>query len=84
LDEYLGARVVINIDKQCVATVRTLEALRIPRSAEGMGPGLHGAGTPDSRVRRHAWALMQRADAGCIEGSAEERELAAIADAIEA
>ena len=49
-----------------------------------MGPGLHGAGTPDRRVRCHACALMQRADEGCIEGSVEERELAAIADAIEA
>jgi len=82
---------VINIDKQRVTAVRKLEALEYSfQDGEWVPPALAPAvATQQSTLAEsdamHS-ALMQRADAleGYLEGSEEERELAAITDAIEA
>jgi hypothetical protein len=91
LDEYLGARIVINIDKQRVAAVRKLEALGYSYDGDKwVPPVLSAAAGPRARMTAESDAmhgvLVQRADAleGCTEGSEEERELATITDAIEA
>jgi len=81
----------MNIDKQRVAAVRQLEAIGyryegnewVPASPSAVA-GPRWLMTAESDAMHGV--LVQRADAleGCIEGSEEERELAAIADAIEA
>jgi hypothetical protein len=82
-------RVSMNIDKQRIAAVRALEALGyIYRGGTWLAPA-GTAATPLSLMAKadamHG-ALMRRADelAGCAEGSDEEAELKAIAEAIEA
>jgi len=75
-----------NIDKQRVAAVRTLEELGYTFAAgDWMHPTNNAAPAPAITDALHA-LLVKRADdlEGCTEGSDEERELAAIADAIEA
>jgi len=82
---------MIDIDKQRVAAVRKLEALQY-RYEGGVWVPPVSLPTP---VTQHSIlgeaddmhsVLVQRADAleGCTDGSEEERELAAITDAIEA
>jgi hypothetical protein len=78
----------MDIDRQRVAAVRTLEALGFRfQAGEWLPPAT--APTPLSWLVNaddlHG-ALMQRADAfaGCTEGSVEEAELKAVVDAIEA
>jgi hypothetical protein len=83
---------VSNIDKQRVAAVQKLETLGysyqggewVPASAPPAAAGPRSLMTAESDAMHSA--LVQRADAleGCIEGSEEELELAAITDAIEA
>ena len=82
---------MINSDKQHVAAVRKLEALGYSYQDGEWGPASPSAAAgPRSLMTAESdnmhGALVQRADAveGCIEGSEEERELAAITDAIEA
>jgi len=91
LDEYLGARTVINIDKKRVAAVRKLEALGyryqggqwVPASPS-VAAGPRSLMTAESDAMHGV--LVHRADAleGCLKGSEEEIELKAIVDAIEA
>jgi len=79
---------VNNIDKQRVSAVRKLEEL----GYKFAGEWLHRVNDASVAVVVPAVTdpmhvlLVQRADMleGCIEGSEEERELAAITDAIEA
>jgi hypothetical protein len=80
--------VAMNIDKQRIAAVRTLEALGyIYRGGTWLAPA-GTAATPLSLMAKadamHG-ALMQRADAlaGCTKGSDEEGELEAVIDALE-
>jgi hypothetical protein len=83
-----------NIDKQRIAAVRKLEQLGYTfADGDWHAPGGMIAATPPSVPAVPAAAadamhalLVQRADAldGCPEGSEEERELAALTDAIEA
>jgi hypothetical protein len=78
----------MNIDKQRIAAVRKLELLGYTFAAgDWHAPTGVTAATPTSAQTdaKHA-LLVQRADAleGCTEGSEEERELAAITDAVEA
>jgi hypothetical protein len=77
---------VCNIDKQRVAAVRKLEELGYTYAAgDWMHPTDNAAPTPAITDALHA-LLVKRADdlEGCTEGSDEEREFAAIADAIKA
>jgi hypothetical protein len=86
LDKYLGTRAVSNIDKQRVAAVRKLEQLGFTFAGDDwMQPTNNAAPAPAITDALHA-LLVKRADdlEGCTEGSDEERELAAIADAVEA
>ena len=78
----------MNVDRQRVAAVRTLQALGyLYWEGEWIPPAT--AAEPVSLLAeadaQHA-ALMRRADtlAGCTEGSVEEAELKGIVDAIEA
>jgi hypothetical protein len=74
------------IDKQRIAAVRKLEQLGYTfAGGDWMHPTNDAAPAPAITDALHA-LLVQRDDAleGCPEGSAEEGELAAIADAIEA
>jgi hypothetical protein len=90
--EYLGGIDVINIDKQRIAAVRTLEALGysyqggewVPASAPPATAGPRSQMTAEADAMHGV--LVQRADAleGCTEGSDEEAELKAVVDAIEA
>jgi hypothetical protein len=83
---------VINIDKQRVAGVRKLEALGysfrdgewVPVTTMPTAAIAQPLLTAESDAMHSA--LVQRADAleGCLEGSEEEHELAAITGAIEA
>jgi hypothetical protein len=76
-----------NIDKQRVAAVRKLEQLGYRFADDWHQPTGVTAATPASAQADGMHALLvQRADAleECTEGSEEERELAAITDAIEA
>ena len=80
-----------NIDKQQVAVVRKLEALGYSyRDNEWVPASPSAAAGPRSLMTAEYDAmhgvLVQRADAleGCLEGSEEGCELAAITDAIEA
>jgi hypothetical protein len=82
LDKYLGARAVINIDKQRVAAVRKLEALGYSYQDGEWAPvspsvavGPRSLMTAESDAMHGV--LVQRADAleGCTEGSEEEVEL---------
>jgi hypothetical protein len=85
-DQYLGAANMSNIDKQRVAAVRKLERFNT-FAGDWHPPAGVTAVTPTSAQADAMHALLvQRADAleGCTEGSKEERELAAITDAIEA
>ena len=82
---------MIDIDKQRVAAVRKLEALGYGyRGDEWVPASPSAAAGPRSLMTAESDAmhgvLVLRADAleGCVEGSHEERELAAITDAIEA
>ena len=82
----LGADNVSNIDKQRVAAVRKLEELGYKFVAgDWMHPTNDAAPAPAITDALHA-LLVKRADdlEGRTEGSEEERELAAITDAIEA
>jgi len=78
---------VNNIDKQRVSAVRKLEELGYKFAGEWVHP-VNDASVavvvPAVTDPMHV-LLVQRADMleGCIEGSEEERELAAITDAIE-
>jgi len=85
--KYLGAgNVSSNIDKQRVAAVRKLEELGYTFAAgDWMHPTNDAAPAPAITDALHG-LLVRRADdlEGCTEGSDEERELAAITDAIEA
>ena len=77
-----------NIDKRRIAAVRKLEQLGYAFDGEWMHPANDAALAmlvPAVADEMHA-LLVQRAGAlkGCTEGSEEERELAAISDAIEA
>ena len=78
---------MINIDKQRVGAVRKLEELGYKFAGEWMHPANDASvAVLVSAVTDPMHALLvQRADMleGCIEGSEEERELAAITDAIE-
>ena len=84
----MGAIDVIDIDKQRVAAVRKLEALGYRYD------GCEWVSAPTAVTNQSILAeadallsaLVLRADAleGCIEGSAEEAELAVITDAIDA
>ena len=81
----------MNIDKQRIAAVRQLEALGYRYEGDKWVPASPSAvAGPRSLMTAECDAihgvLVQRADAleGCTEGSQEERELAAITDAIEA
>ena len=78
----------MDIDRQRVAAVQTLEALGFRfQASEWLPPAT--AATPLSWLAKaddlHG-VLLKRADAlaGCLEGSDEETELKAIVDAIEA
>jgi hypothetical protein len=74
------------IDKQRIAAVRKLEQLGYTFAGDDwMHPASAAAPTPAITDALHA-LLMQRADAleDCPKGSAEEGELDAITDAIEA
>jgi hypothetical protein len=77
----------MDIDRQRVAAVRVLEALGYSYQS---GEWLPTVAAPPLPVTAEAdamhGALMRRADAlaGCTEGSNEETELKAIADALEA
>jgi hypothetical protein len=76
-----------SIDKQRVAAVRKLEQLGYTFAGDWHPPAGVTAAFPKSAQADAMHALLvQRADAleGCIEGSEEERELAAISGAIEA
>jgi hypothetical protein len=82
---------MINIDKQRVAAVRKLEALGYSYRGDEWVPASPSAvAGPRSLMTAECDAmhgvLVQRADAleGCLEGSEEERERAAITDVIEA
>jgi hypothetical protein len=82
-----GAANVSNIDKQRIAAVRKLEQLGYTFADDWHPPAGVTATTPTSaQVDAMHVLLVRRADAleGCTEGSEEERELAAIVDAIEA
>jgi len=77
------------IDKQRIAAVATLEALGYKFSkVGGWMPPSNVGDTPPFQTRAEADAmhalLMARADAleGCTDGSPEEAELKAIADAL--
>jgi hypothetical protein len=73
------------IDKQWVAAIKKLEELGYTfAEGEWMEPG-HGAVAPKITDTLHT-LLVKRADEldGCTDGSDDERELAAISDAIEA
>jgi len=90
LDEYLGARIVIAIDKQRVAAVRKLEALGYSyQSGEWVPASPSVAAGPRSLMTTESDAmhgvLVQRADTlwGCLEGSDEEAELKRIVNTIE-
>ena len=75
-----------NIDKQRIAAVRKLEQLGFTFAGDDwMHPANSASPTPAITDTLHA-LLVQRADAleGCPKGSAEEGELDAITDAIEA
>jgi hypothetical protein len=76
-----------NIDKQRIAAVRKLEQLgyTFTRGDTHAPAGTTVTPTSVQADAMHA-LLVQRADAleGCTEGSEEERELAAIANAVEA
>jgi hypothetical protein len=80
----------MDIDKQRIAAVRTLEALGYGYSGRAVGATGRGAVavavTDDCRGRRPAGTLMRRADAltGCTEGAAEAAELKTIVDVLEA
>jgi hypothetical protein len=92
LDENLGAINVSNIDKQRVAAVRKLEVLGysfrdgewVPATTMPTAASAQPLLTAETDAMHSA--LVQRADVleGCLEGSEEERELAAITVAIEA
>jgi hypothetical protein len=91
VDQYLGAHIVSNIDKQRVAAVRKLEVLGYSFQGGEWAPASPSAAAgPGSLMTAEADAmhgvLVQRADAleGYLEGSDEEVELKAIVDAIEA
>ena len=74
------------IDKQRIAAVRKLEQLGYTFAAgDWMHPADGASPAPAITDALHA-LLLKRADEleGCTEGSDEERELAAIVDAIEA
>jgi hypothetical protein len=74
------------IDKQRIAAVRTLEQLGYTFAAgDWLHPTSDAAPAPAITDALHA-LLVKRCDdlEGCTEGSDEERELAAITDAIEA
>jgi hypothetical protein len=74
------------IDKQRIAAVRKLEQLGYTFAAgDWMHPANDAAPAPAITDALHA-LLVKRADdlEGCAKGSDEERELAAITDAIEA
>ena len=80
MDEYLGDRAVINIDKQRVAGVRKLEELGFTYAGDDwMHPTNNAAPAPAITDPPHA-VLVKRADdlEGCTEGSDEVHELAAI------
>ena len=72
-----------NIDKQRVAAVRKLEALGYRYRDDEWA---QAATVPAAQSDAMHSVLVQLADAleGCTEGSEQERELAAITDAIEA
>ena len=74
-----------NIDKQRVAAVRKLEQLGYTFAAGWMHPTYDTAPAPAITDALHN-LVVKRADdlEGCAEGSDEDRELAAITDAIEA
>ena len=81
----------MNIDKQRIAAVRRLEALGYRFEGDEWVPASPPAvAGPRSLMTAECDAmhgvLVLRADAleGCLEGSEEERELAAITDAIDA
>jgi hypothetical protein len=82
---------VINIDKQRVAAVRKLEALGysyrddewVPASPSAAA-GSRSFMTAESDAMHGVLVLRADAPECCIEGSEEDRELAAIADAIKA
>jgi hypothetical protein len=77
-----------NIDKQRIAAVRKLEKLGYTFAVDDWhAPAGTTVATPTSAQADMMHALLvQRADEleGCTEGSEEERELAAISDAVEA
>jgi hypothetical protein len=77
-----------NIDKQRVAAVRKLEQLGYTFAAgDWHAPaGMTAAPSMSAQADAMHALLVQRADVleGCTEGSEEERELAAITDAVEA
>lgn len=72
------------IDRKRVAAVKSLEALGYRFDGNAWQPPIENATWPEAD-RLHG-LLIQRADdlAGCTEGSPEEAELEAIADALEA
>ena len=88
MDEYLGAANVSNIDKHRIAAIRQLEKLGYSYAfGDWHAPAGMTATVPVSaQADAMHTLLVQRTDAleGCPEGSEEERELAAITDAIEA
>ena len=72
------------VDRQRVSAVRTLEALGYRFDGTAWQPRLEQAYWSEADAMRTL--LMRRADAlaGCTEGSPEEAELEAIADALDA
>ncbi len=72
------------IDRKRVAAVESLEVLGYRFDGNTWQPPIENAAWPEAD-RLHG-LLIQRADdmAGCTEGSPEEAELEAIADALEA
>jgi hypothetical protein len=76
-----------NIDRQRIAAVRKLKQLGFTFSDDWYPPaGVTVVAPPSAQTDAMHALLVQRADAleGCTEGSDEERELAALNDAIEA
>ena len=73
-----------DIDRQRVSAVGTLEALGFTWDGRSWQPRLEQAHWPEADALHGL--LMHRADdlAGCIEGSPEEAELEAIANALDA
>jgi hypothetical protein len=75
-----------NIDKQRIAAVRTLEAMGYVFRDEWVAPPMGWPSPAAAEADAMHVLLVLRADAleGCTENSEEARELAMIADALEA